>query len=134
MNGIAVLRRAMRKWGTKTNTAPMAQDLGMASTVLDDFAAGKGNLTPDLLNKLTRHIFAGAMEYDAPTDTLVSTNKTEPAPMNAAPLPGEPPEKPRLSKDARRMPVGQKVVKKAQWNPQLDKNFRPRAESKGPLG
>lgn len=83
MNGIITLRSATANWSSKANTATIAQDLGLPTTALDDFIAGKGNLTADALNKLANYIFAGAARYDGETDTLVHANNTTSNPLCA---------------------------------------------------
>ena len=132
--GMDVLRQAMHTWAVRTNTAGYARDMGLASTSLDEFAAGTTDLNPDALNKLANLIFQGFCTYDPQTDSLVKGNQAEPLAFAPAGMTPEYEMRPQLNKDERRPKKGPTLDKPAGWRPELDKLWRHKSELRGPLG
>ena len=116
------------------NIATVARDIGVSAYDLDAFVYNDGDLPETALHKLTDYAFSGLMRLDLATDTLTTRPQAEAVPMNPGPLPGEYESKPKLSKSERRPKMGPQLERAAQWDPKLDKLWRHRAESRGPLG
>jgi hypothetical protein len=69
-SGTDVIRQAVAARMKKLNTANWAREMKVASSTLDDFAAGKAQLPPDILNSLAKYIFGAAVSFDAQADLL----------------------------------------------------------------
>ena len=132
MSGIETLRSSLLVFNIKSNSAILAKEMGVATTVLDDFQHSRSDLNTDLLQKLALYVFSGFATYDADIDQIVPTNQEPAKALHSAPLPAEQKQRPQLSKDARRPNVGMKVCEDGEWDPKLDRLRPPtRNEQRG---
>ncbi|GLS28858.1 hypothetical protein SAMN04488498_101400 [Mesorhizobium albiziae] len=75
------LRAYVRIAQAKGNTAMLAQDVKVASDVLDRFAFGAGSLPPAILQNLTEYVYAGSFTYDEDSGEIVRVPRAPPVPL-----------------------------------------------------
>jgi hypothetical protein len=89
VTGTDVLRNTLVARNKKINLGGLARDLGLPSSVLDDFIAGRCDLAPQVKQALTARLFDHA-EFDPTLDRLRPANRAAPKALGVAPPPFAP--------------------------------------------
>jgi hypothetical protein len=77
--GVEIVRQALQNFSRKCNISSAAQELGVATSVLEEFLSGRrALLPPPLMRKLVERMWHGHRTYNVEFDALESTNKTPP--------------------------------------------------------
>ena len=85
-SGATFMRQMLAARNKKFNLAPLARELNISAGALEEFAYGRADLAPEVLEALAKILFDGQAEYDPAIDKL-RAKREEPRPLGVLPPP-----------------------------------------------